>query len=69
MIFDSAEPPVSTEANGTMTVEFFDCYFGRVTYDLGTSGRVGEIPIQRIVNDAGPICETLTQGPAMPGPL
>lgn len=69
MIFDSAQPPVSTEANGTMTVEFFDCYFGRVTYDLGTSGRAGEIPIQRIVNDAGPICESLTQGPAMPGPL
>jgi len=69
MIFDSATPPVENASDGTMTVEFDDCYTGSVSYDLGASGRVGTVPIQRIVNDAVPLCETLSQGPAKPGPL
>jgi hypothetical protein len=52
-----------------MTVEFEDCFSGLVTYDLGESGATGTVPIQRIVNDAVPLCETMTAGPAMPGPL
>ena len=69
MIFDSANPPVSTIEDGTMTVEFHDCLSGLITYDLGASGRMGQIPIVRLVNDAVALCETLSRGPAMPGPL
>lgn len=69
MIFDSETPPVENETDGTMVVEFDDCFTGAVSYDLGESGRTGTVPIQRIVNDAVPLCETLTEGPAMPGPI
>jgi hypothetical protein len=69
MIFDSEAPPVETDGDGTMTVEFNDCYTGNVSYDLGSSGRTGTVPIQRIANDAVPLCETMTEGPAKPGPL
>ncbi|MFC1690470.1 hypothetical protein ACFL07_12605 [Pseudomonadota bacterium] len=69
MIFDSETPPVENESDGTMTVEFNDCYTGSVSYDLGSSDRTGTVPIERIVNDAVPLCETLTEGPAKPGPL
>jgi hypothetical protein len=69
MIFDSETPPVQNTNDGNMTVEFYDCYSGNVSYDLGTSGRTGDVPIQRIVNDAVPFCETMTEGPGKPGPL
>jgi hypothetical protein len=69
MIFDSELPAVENDSDGTITVEFFDCYTGRVGYDLGASGRKGEVPIERIVNDAVPFCESMTQGPGKPGPL
>ncbi len=69
MIFDSETPPVANETDGTLTVEFHDCYSGTVSYDLGESGATGTVPIERIVNDAVPLCETLTVGPAKPGPL
>ena len=69
MIFDSGTPPAERETDGTMTVEFDDCFMGRVIYDLGESERTGVVPIQRIVNDAVPLCETLTEGPAKPGLL
>jgi hypothetical protein len=69
MIFDSEAPPVTTESDGTMKVEFDDCKTGRVIYDLGSSGRKGTVPIERIVNDAVSMCETLTEGPTNPGPL
>ena len=69
MIFDSESPPVTSAPDGEMTVEFFDCYTGQVSYDLGASGRTGEVPIERIANDAVPLCETLIQGPDIPGPL
>jgi len=69
MILDSETPPVVNESDGSMTVEFDDCFTGNVSYDLGQSGRAGTVPIQRIVNDAVPLCETLTEGPDKPGPL
>ena len=69
MIFDSPTPPVERENDGTMTVEFDDCKAGRVIYDLGQSGRTGTVPIQRIANDAVPLCENLTVRPGQPGPL
>jgi hypothetical protein len=69
MIFDSETPAVVRDSDGTMTVEFFDCYSGRVTYNLGASGRTGEVPIERIVGDAVPFCKFMTKGPGAPGPL
>ena len=71
MIFDSPNPP-RVDPNlqdGTMTVEFFDCSTGQVTYDLGTANVQGQVPIQRIANDAVDLCESLYQGPGQPGPL
>ncbi|MBT8047463.1 MAG: hypothetical protein HKN57_13715 [Xanthomonadales bacterium] len=69
MILDSETPPVSNETDGTMTVEFSDCKTGNVSYNLGASGRSGEIPIERIVNDAVPFCQTMSRNPDRPGPL
>jgi hypothetical protein len=69
MIFDSANPPTEQTQDGEMTVEFSDCATGIVTYDLGSSGASGEVPIQRLANDAVPMCESLTTGPGQPGPL
>lgn len=69
MIFDSANPPTEQTQDGEMTVEFSDCATGLVTYDLGSSGARGEVPIQRLANDAVPLCESLTKGPGQPGPL
>ena len=69
MIFDSETPVVSNVNDGTMTIEFSDCKTGRVSYDLGDSGQVGEVPIERIINDGVPFCESMTQGPDKPGPL
>jgi hypothetical protein len=69
MVFDSEAPPVERETDGSMTVEFFDCKSGRISYDLGASGRSGEVPIERIVNDAVPFCETMARNPDRPGPL
>ncbi|MBT8063399.1 MAG: hypothetical protein KJN94_00155 [Gammaproteobacteria bacterium] len=70
MIFDSDTPPRNDPVkDGTMTVEFDDCFSGRVSYDIPSVNAVGEVPIQRIVNDAVPLCESLTDGPGQPGPL
>jgi len=69
MIFDSETPAVTNDADGTITVEFYDCYSGLITYNLGSSGETGEVPIERIVNDAVPFCESMNRGPAKPGPL
>jgi hypothetical protein len=70
MIFDSDTPPRNDPVkDGTMTVEFDDCLSGRVSYDIPSVNAVGEVPIQRIVNDAVPLCESLTDDPGQPGPL
>ena len=70
MIFDSPDPPrESPVQDGSMSVEFFDCSTGQVTYDLGTANVQGQVPIQRLANDAVDLCESLYQGPGQPGPL
>lgn len=69
MIFDSESPVVQNQTEGTLTVEFYDCKSGNISYDLGPEGPVGDVPIERIVNDAVPFCETMTKGPGKPGPL
>lgn len=69
MIFNSGSPPVQQAQDGSMTVEFFDCYEGLITYDLGASGEQGQVPIQRLANDAVELCESLFEGADRPGPL
>lgn len=70
MVFDSPTPPVQGPIqDGSMTVEFTDCYHGQISYDLGSSGAQGVVPIQRLANDAVGLCQTLQQGPGEPGLL
>jgi hypothetical protein len=69
-VFDSANPaPAPAVQDGTLTVEFFDCLSGQVTYDLGSVNVSGQLPIQRLANDAAELCENLISGPGQPGPL
>lgn len=60
-VFDSAEPPATTDpaGYGTMTIEFADCTEGLVTYEITSLGIAGEIPIERITPDNVALCEEL----------
>lgn len=58
-IFDSADPAVSQEAGGSITLSFESCASGTVAYDLPSAGLSGEIPIQRVSNSNIANCETL----------
>ena len=59
MIFDSAEPPVDTVQYEGATIEIVwtDCKQGLVKYNIPTLGLMGEIPIERIVEDKVAACE------------
>ncbi|MBT8050329.1 MAG: hypothetical protein HKO85_02780 [Xanthomonadales bacterium] len=68
--FDSPSPAIDPqEIVGSMTVEFDDCMSGTVNYALTDPVVAGEIPIQPLAADHVELCETLTGGPGMPGPL
>lgn len=72
--FDAAEPAPTHAPAGAIDLEFSDCSFGQIHYDLAANGQVhpgasGVIPIERIVDDAVGFCESLYAGPGMPGPL
>jgi hypothetical protein len=54
---------VEREVVGTIDLTFDDCLSGQIDYDLGSIGRQGQIPIQRIVPDLVPACD----GSAEPG--
>ena len=60
-VFDAANPPAATDGDGygTMQIQFADCTQGLVTYDIPSLGRSGEFPIERIVADNVPLCESL----------
>ena len=60
-IFDSGEPPTTTdpEGDGTITLQFADCENGLIDYDITSVNRKGRIPIERIALDNVPLCETL----------
>lgn len=60
-VFDSAEPPATTDldGDGTITLEFADCSEGLVDYNITSLGISGQIPIQRIALDNVALCETL----------
>jgi hypothetical protein len=62
-VFDSAEPATSTDpaGDGTMTLEFADCTEGLVNYEITSLGISGEFPIERIVSDNVPLCESLEE--------
>ena len=62
-VFDEAEPVTSTDlaGDGTLTLEFPDCTQGMVNYAITSLNISGEIPIQRIVPDNVPLCETLNE--------
>lgn len=68
-VFDSGQPAPTQSVDGTVEIEFADCMAGTLTYDLGTAGASGVIPIQRLANDTVALCESLYRGPAMPGAL
>ena len=58
-VFDSPEPPVTTDPDpvGTMVIKWTSCNSAVLTYDLPTFGVMGEIPIKRIVENYIPLCE------------
>lgn len=60
-IFDTYPPVPSTDSIGTITFEFSDCNTATVTYDIPSIGRQGVIPIQRIVTENVPLCESLNE--------
>jgi 6-phosphogluconolactonase (cycloisomerase 2 family) len=59
-IFDMYPPAPTREKDGTLTIEFEDCNNGTITYDLPSIGRQGIIPIQRIVTENVPLCQSLS---------
>jgi hypothetical protein len=62
-VFDSAEPPATTDpaGDGTMTIEFSDCTEGLLHYEITSLGILGVIPIERIVSDNVALCEVLAE--------
>jgi len=68
-VFDSTSPAPTQSVDGSILMEFENCNSGTVTYDLGTAGTSGVVPIQRIANDSVELCEQLIFGPGQPGPL
>lgn len=66
--------PPSQHIDGHLDVEFHDCHSGLIRYawgasDSGTALVEGEMPIRRIANDGVALCESLYEGPGMPGRL
>ncbi len=58
-VFDSGTPTPTQHPDGTVILEFSDCYAGTATYDIPSINRQGVIPIRRISNDNVALCETL----------
>jgi len=60
-VFDSAQPPASTDqdGDGTLVIEFVDCLEALASYEITSLDISGEIVIERIVLDLVPFCELL----------
>ena len=58
-LFDMRPPIPTVEKDGTLTIEFTDCMTGTVTYDIPSIGQQGIVPIERILSDNVPLCESL----------
>ena len=73
-VFDAAEPAAETnlDGDGSITIEFADCNAGLLSYEINSLGISGVIPIQRIVTENVPLCESLltpaTRGDPPPEP-
>ena len=61
-VFDAAEPAAETDpaGDGSLTIEFADCYAGAVSYTITSAGVSGVIPIRRLAEDNVPLCEQLS---------
>lgn len=57
--FDRAEPAPVNESAGTITLRFENCGEGTVAYELPGADLSGVIPIERVVGDNIPLCESL----------
>ena len=58
-VFDAADPAVGPpQMVGTITITWSGCNAGVLSYDLPNLNRMGDIPIQRIVLDKVPACES-----------
>ena len=69
-VFDAPEPPIEPQTIvGSMTLEFADCINGSVNYNLTTPAVSGQMPIVPLAYDHVELCESLTRGPGVPGPL
>jgi hypothetical protein len=60
---------VNTVVDGSVEFEFHDCNSGQVSYDLGSAGGAGVIPIQRVTSINSRACETLMQRSGKPRKL
>ena len=58
-VFDSGEPPAVTDSEpiGTVTIKWTGCNAGIATYNIPSLGLMGDIPIERIVQDNVPLRE------------
>jgi hypothetical protein len=55
---ERTDPPGS---DGTITLDFADCYSGTITYDITAINQQRSFTVQRIVNDNVPLCEALME--------
>lgn len=58
-IFDAGTPQPTSKRDGTMTLRFSGCNAARISYDIPSIGRQGEVDIQRLALDNVALCETL----------
>lgn len=58
-VFASPDPEPSQSSDGFISVRFTSCTSGRVTYDLPSIKRQGEISIQRVSLENVELCEAL----------
>ena len=62
-LFDTGDPPVmQTQGYGTLDLDFADCSNATASYNIPAAGVSGVIPVQRIVGDNVPLCESLAGG-------
>ncbi len=69
-VFDASDPPIGDQTIvGSMTVEFSDCMVGSVDYSLTAPAVSGQFALEPLADSHVELCEFLTDGPGMPGPL
>ena len=61
-LFDTSQT-VTTDAYGSIVLEFSDCNTGTVEYDIPSIGARGKIEIERVAGDNIALCEALNQSP------